>query len=351
MKNAQLQRVWQSMKDVPMLFVTLAVLLVLVILSEKGFEDARVWVVAGLVLVTVIDTLIGMIADIKEGHVGLDVLAVVAIISTLAVGEFWASWTVVLMIYSGSVIEAYAQSSAEHNLTALLSAAPQTAHVLGANDALCDVPVSEVQVMDLLLVKPGETVPVDGVVMSERAVVNLGMINGEPLPQTVLNAQRVPSGAVNDSESFTLRAIAAAKDSQYQRILSLVKQAQESRPRSVRTADLLAVPFTVIAFFLAGLAWFLSGDPVRFTQVLVLATPCPLLIAAPVAYLGGTSRLAAAGVLIKGQEVLEQLTRVGSVFFDKTGTLTVKQPQVVRIERFTSNYTDCLLYTSPSPRD
>lgn len=340
MKNAQLQRVWQSMKDVPMLFVTLAVLLVLVILSEKGFEDARVWVVAGLVLVTVIDTLIGMIADIKEGHVGLDVLAVVAIISTLAVGEFWASWAVVLMIYSGSVIEAYAQSSAEHNLTALLSAAPQTAHVLGANDSLRDVPVSEVQVMDLLLVKPGETVPVDGVVMSERAVVNLAMINGEPLPQTVLNAQRVPSGAVNDSESFTLRAIASAEDSQYQRILSLVKQAQESRPRSVRTADLLAVPFTVIAFFLAGLAWFLSGDPVRFTQVLVLATPCPLLIAAPVAYLGGTSRLAAAGVLIKGQEVLEQLTRVGSVFFDKTGTLTVKQPQVVRVERFTSGYSD-----------
>ena len=131
--------------------------------------------------------------------------------------------------------------------------------------------------------------------MSERAVVNLGMINGEPLPQTVLNAQRVPSGAVNDSESFTLRAIASAEDSQYQRILSLVKQAQESRLRSVRTADLLAVPFTVIAFFLAGLAWFLSGDPVRFTQVLVLATPCPRLIAAPVAYLGGTSRLAAAG--------------------------------------------------------
>ncbi|WP_418969215.1 heavy metal translocating P-type ATPase [Alloscardovia omnicolens] len=347
MSQSKLKRVWQSMIEVPMLFVTLGVLVVLVFMSlpdMSAFAQYRIWIVAVLVLVTVVDTLIGMIADIKQGHVGLDVLAVVAIVSTLAVGEYWASWTVVLMIYSGSVIEAYAQGTAEHNLTALLSAAPHEAHRISradhvnnatatADTTVHDVDASEIKIMDLLLIKPGETVPVDGVVMSERAVVNLSMINGEPLPQTVLNAQRVPSGAINDSDTFILRAIASAEDSQYQRILSLVKSAQESRPSSVRTADLLAVPFTVLAFFIAGISWFISGNPVRFTQVLVLATPCPLLIAAPVAYLGGTSRLAASGVLIKGQEILEQLTKVSDIFFDKTGTLTVKQPQVVNVER------------------
>ncbi|WP_026181787.1 heavy metal translocating P-type ATPase [Alloscardovia criceti] len=340
MKNAVWRNIWESAKNVPMLFVTIGVFILLVILSLpalSAFAAWRLWIVVALVIVTVGDTLIGMIEDIKNGHVGLDVLAVVAIISALAVGEYWASWTVVLMIYSGSVIEAYAQSSAKHNLTMLMKSAPSIAHRFAGGNAegsdIEDVDVSEVQVMDLLLVKPGETVPVDGVVMSDRAVVNLSMINGEPLPQTVRNAQRVPSGAINDSESFTLRATAAAADSQYQRILSLVEAAQNSRPASVRTADLLAVPFTVVAFTLAGIAWFLSGNPVRFAEVLVLATPCPLLIAAPVAYLGGTSRLAASGVLVKGQEIIEQLTKVTQIFFDKTGTLTVKQPQVVRVER------------------
>ncbi|MFD0704475.1 heavy metal translocating P-type ATPase [Alloscardovia venturai] len=337
--------VWGSVHDVPMLFVTLAVLIPLVILSMpsmKAYAWLRLWIVAVLVLVTVIDTVRGMIEDIKHGHVGLDVLAVVAILSTLAVGEFWASWTVVLMVYSGAAIEAYAQSSAERNLTVLLSAAPRVAHlVIGADKegfggTLRDIAADDVKIMDTVLIKPGETVPVDGVVLSKSATVDLSMINGEPLPQTILNAQRIPSGAVNGSQSFTLRATAAAADSQYQRILTLIKSAQDSRPRTVRTADLLAVPFTVIAFAIAGIAWFISGTPLRFAQVLVLATPCPLLIAAPVAYLGGTSRLAASGVLIKGQEILEQLTRVKRVFFDKTGTLTVKQPQVVRVERSAS---------------
>lgn len=340
-------KVWKSVREVPMLFVTLGVFVALAILSlpsMSAYASWRMWIVAVLVCVTVIDTLAGMVQDIKDGHVGLDVLAVVAILSTLAVGEFWASWTVVLMIYSGSVIESYADDSAEQNLTSLLSATPQIAHRLSnpsargidahdAASALVDIDANDVNVMDLLLVKPGETVPVDGVVMSERAVVNLSMINGEALPQTVLNAQRVPSGAINGSESFIIRATASAANSQYQRIVDLVRSAQNSRPQVVKTADLLAVPFTVIAFAIAGLAWFISGDPVRFAQVLVLATPCPLLISAPVAYLGGASRLAASGILIKGQEIIEQLTRVTDVFFDKTGTLTQKHPQVVRVER------------------
>ena len=194
------------------------------------------------------------------------------------------------------------------------------------------VPVEQVKLGDVLMVLPGETVPVDGELLSGSATLDLSNINGEPVPREVFAGARVMSGAVNGSTALTMRATQVAADSQYQRILELVASAQESRPAVVKTADRLAVPFTVLSLVIAGVAWAVSGVPTRFAQVLVLATPCPLLIAAPVAYIAGTGRLAAAGVLIKAQDVLENLGRVTQVFFDKTGTLTVKQPQVVRVE-------------------
>lgn len=328
------------------------------VLGNPGFGQ---WLVIALVLVIVIDTVRGMIDDLRHGQVGVDVLAVVAILSTVAVAEYWASWAVTLMITSGEAIEEYAQAKAERSLTALMEAAPQTAHVVnlpgvgrgfaadkgdssdgfrrvGSASAAAaahrfdTVPVEQVQLGDVLMVLPGETVPVDGELLSGTATLDLSNINGEPVPREVFAGARVMSGAVNGSTALTMRATQVAADSQYQRILELVASAQESRPAVVKTADRLAVPFTVLSLVIAGVAWAVSGVPTRFAQVLVLATPCPLLIAAPVAYIAGTGRLAAAGVLIKAQDVLENLGRVTQVFFDKTGTLTVKQPQVVRVE-------------------
>lgn len=328
------------------------------VLGNPGFGQ---WLVIALVLVIVIDTVRGMIDDLRHGQVGVDVLAVVAILSTVAVAEYWASWAVTLMITSGEAIEEYAQAKAERSLTALMEAAPQTAHVVnlpgvgrgfaadkgdssdgfrrvGSASAAAaahrfdTVPVEQVQLGDVLMVLPGETVPVDGELLSGTATLDLSNINGEPVPREVFAGARVMSGAVNGSTALTMRATQVAADSQYQRILELVASAQESRPAVVKTADRLAVPFTVLSLVIAGIAWAMSGIPTRFAQVLVLATPCPLLIAAPVAYIAGTGRLAAAGVLIKAQDVLENLGRVTQVFFDKTGTLTVKQPQVVRVE-------------------
>lgn len=328
------------------------------VLGNPGFGQ---WLVIALVLVIVIDTVRGMIDDLRHGQVGVDVLAVVAILSTVAVAEYWASWAVTLMITSGEAIEEYAQAKAERSLTALMEAAPQTAHVVnlpgvgrgfaadkgdssdgfrrvGSASAAAaahrfdTVPVEQVQLGDVLMVLPGETVPVDGELLSGTATLDLSNINGEPVPREVFAGARVMSGAVNGSTALTMRATQVAADSQYQRILELVASAQESRPAVVKTADRLAVPFTVLSLVIAGIAWAMSGVPTRFAQVLVLATPCPLLIAAPVAYIAGTGRLAAAGVLIKAQDVLENLGRVTQVFFDKTGTLTVKQPQVVRVE-------------------
>ena len=328
------------------------------VLGNPGFGQ---WLVIALVLIIVIDTVRGMIDDLRHGQVGVDVLAVVAILSTVAVAEYWASWAVTLMITSGEAIEEYAQAKAERSLTALMEAAPQTAHVVnlpgvgrgfaaGKGDSsdgfrrvglasaaaaahrFDTVPVEQVQLGYVLMVLPGETVPVDGELLSGTATLDLSNINGEPVPREVFAGARVMSGAVNGSTALTMRATQVAADSQYQRILELVASAQESRPAVVKTADRLAVPFTVLSLMIAGIAWAMSGVPTRFAQVLVLATPCPLLIAAPVAYIAGTGRLAAAGVLIKAQDVLENLGRVTQVFFDKTGTLTVKQPQVVRVE-------------------
>lgn len=328
------------------------------VLGNPGFGQ---WLVIALVLIIVADTVRGMIDDLRHGQVGVDVLAVVAILSTVAVAEYWASWAVMLMITSGEAIEEYAQAKAERSLTALMEAAPQTAHVVnlpgvgrgsaadkgdssdgfrrvGSASAAAaahrfdTVPVEQVQLGDVLMVLPGETVPVDGELLSGTATLDLSNINGEPVPREVFAGARVMSGAVNGSSALTMRATQVAADSQYQRILELVASAQESRPAVVKTADRLAVPFTVLSLVIAGVAWAVSGVPTRFAQVLVLATPCPLLIAAPVAYIAGTGRLAAAGVLIKAQDVLENLGRVTQVFFDKTGTLTVKQPQVVRVE-------------------
>lgn len=336
------------------------------------------WIVIVLVIYTVIDTLRGMIDDIRHGHVGVDILAVVALLSTLAVEEYWASWVVVLMVFSGTAIEAYAEDKAKNNLTALMEAAPQIAHVadlpgVGSGAQASDVAardmshvdrmlsgetaasrgsadetagdaadmahapfhtvsVDQVKLGDVLIVLPGETIPVDGELLSGSATLDLSNINGEPVPREVYAGARVLSGAINGSATLTMRATELARDSQYQRIIELVSSAQESRATVVKTADLMAVPFTVISFVIACTAWIVSADPTRFAQVLVLATPCPLLIAAPVAYIAGTGRLAKAGIIIKAQDILENLGRVSHVFFDKTGTLTVKKPQVVRVE-------------------
>ena len=335
------------------------------VLGNPGFGQ---WLVIALVLIIVIDTVRGMIDDLRHGQVGVDVLAVVAILSTVAVAEYWASWAVTLMITSGEAIEEYAQAKAERSLTALMEAAPQTAHVVnlpgvgrgfaaGKGDSsdgfrrvglasaaaaahrFDTVPVEQVQLGDVLMVLPGETVPVDGELLSGTATLDLSNINGEPVPREVFAGARVMSGAVNGSTALTMRATQVAADSQYQRILELVASAQESRPAVVKTADRLAVPFTVLSLMIAGIAWAMSGVPTRFAQVLVLATPCPLLIAAPVAYIAGTGRLAAAGVLIKAQDVLENLGRVTQVFFDKTGTLTNAEPVLERVISF-SHYSE-----------
>jgi heavy metal translocating P-type ATPase len=329
------------------LFVTIGIGIVAGILWNLGKVPNIIAIVliVAMTLYSIYDDVKAIIADLKAGHVGADVLAVISLVAALGVQQFWAAWVVDLMVFSGAAIESYADSRAKRNLTLLLDAAPSEAHVITTSDPAHDgrqwktVPVEQVAIGDHLLVRPGETVPVDGVLESETATLDLSMINGEPLPRDMENGEKVVSGAINGSAAMRMRATARSGDSQYQKILDLVRSAETSRATVVRSADILAVPFTIISLTIGIVAWICTASTMgfaegalRFTQVLVLATPCPLLIAAPVAYMGGTGRLAHAGIIIKTQDVLENLGRVTHIFFDKTGTLTDKRPDVSRVD-------------------
>lgn len=368
-------------------------------------------IIAILVLYTSLISLRNMIKNLLRGTLGIDLLAFVALLATLCIGEFWASYLIVVMVWTGEAIEDFAHMKAQRNLSLLVSAAPKTAHLMTlpgiehemdnnqANDESyeppclsenqckpsscvlcrhaefrkvdaanskqsniseqnCDykhnicpflqastdgeissnlqryktVPVDELNIGNVIIVLPGETVPVDGELLSGSAILDTSAINGESVPREVYAGAAVLSGCVNGGVVLIMRVTKLSKNSQYQKIMQLVESARSSKAAVVRFADMLSVPFTVLSFVIAGFAWGFSGDALRFAQVLVLATPCPLLIAVPVACMAGTGRLAKLGIVVKSQDVLEQLSRVTDVFFDKTGTLTVKQPQVVNVD-------------------
>lgn len=303
-------------------------------LSFLGLSDVASGVLTTYALSIAAVQLWKMLRRISSTGWGLDVLAVVAIISTSLVGDAWASLIVVLMLTSGQALEAFASRRARSDLTALLARAPTTAHRRNARGRAEDVALSEIEVGDELLVRPGEIVPVDADLLSQTASVDESSLTGESLPVEHERGGRLLSGSVNGDTAISVRAVATVAHSQYQRIVELVESASNSKAPFVRLADRYAVPFTAFALFLGGLAWALSGDPVRFAEVLVVATPCPLLIAAPVAFIAGMSRAARNGIIIKTGGTLEQLARIRTVALDKTGTLTRGAPSVDRIEAF-----------------
>lgn len=319
----------------PIITATVVVGILALVLALADLTDAARWVSVLSVSGFIVFTLVGMIRDVLRGHVGLDILAVVAMVATLAVGEYAASLITVLMLSGGQALEDIAGRRANRELTALLERAPRTAHRVRTGphgtDAVADVPADEVAVGDVLLIRPAEIVPVDGVLLSPAANMDESSLTGESMPVPRTAGEEVLSGSVNGSAAIRVRALRRSADSQYQQIVALVREAQESRAPVVRLADRFAIPFTAVSLVIAGAAWGISGDPTRFAEVLVLATPCPLLIAAPVAFLGGLSRAARAGVIIKGGAVIEQLARVRTAAFDKTGTLTRGHPTVVEV--------------------
>lgn len=316
----------------PWVGATLVMLVAYGVLWLSGLGVAAHWVGGFYVAAFILVTAYGMLRDILRGHWGLDILAVVAMVSTLLVGETLASLIVVLMLSGGEALEDFAQRRAARDLENLLSHAPAIVHVLDtAGERYTDVAVDDVKVGDLLLVKPAEIVPADSELVSASGSFDESSLTGESLPVSKMAGDEVLSGVVNGAEAVTVRVIRAAKDSQFQQIVALITEAENDRAPIVRLADRFAVPFTALSLLIGAVAWFVSGEPTRFAEVMVLATPCPLLIAAPVAFIGGQAQASRNGVIVKSGAVLEQLARVRTALFDKTGTLTRGTPQVAEV--------------------
>jgi heavy metal translocating P-type ATPase len=260
---------------------------------------------------------------------GVDAIALVSMAGALALGQYLAGAVIALMLAGGNALEERAGGRARRELTALLSRAPRSASRLRDGQAE-EVPIEEVVGGDVVLVRAGEVLPVDGVLECDEAVLDESALTGESLPVMYRRGQQLRSGTVS-SNTVRLRATRRAADSAYAALVRLVREAETQRAPFVRMADRYAAIFLPLTALAAGIAWAVSGDPVRALAVFVVATPCPLILAAPIALLSGVSRAAGVGVVVKGAGVIERLGGARTVLLDKTGTLTLGTPQVARI--------------------
>jgi heavy metal translocating P-type ATPase len=268
--------------------------------------------------------------SLLHGDVGVDAIALLAMAGALALGELLAGAVIALMLGGGNALEIAASGRAKRELTALLQRAPRIAH-RHADGIVEEVAVDVLAPGDVVLVRAGEVVPVDGVVVRGQATIDESALTGEPLPVSVASGSPVRSGTANAGDAFDLRATRPASESAYAAIVRLVEEAEGQRAPFVRMADRYAAILLPVTVVLAGVAWAFSGDPVRALAVLVVATPCPLILAAPIALVSGVSRAARKGIVVKGAGVIEQLGRARTVLLDKTGTLTLGAPAVERV--------------------
>ncbi len=298
------------------------------VLHAVGEADAGHQVWRGAVALLAADLAFEVARTVKVEHsLGVDTIALVAMVGALVLGEELAGAVIGLMFTGGAALEVVASRRARRELTQLIQRAPRVAQ-LRVDGGIEEVPVEAVSVGDTILVRTGEVVPVDGVVVSSEAVVDTSTLSGEPLPLTLAAGAAVMSGSANAGAPFDVRAEHPATESAYAALVRLVEQAQAQRAPFVRMADRYAGIFLPITLLTASLAWALSGDPVRALAVVVVATPCPLILAAPIALVSGLSRAARNGIIVKGAGAIETLGDARTVLFDKTGTLTVGTPEV-----------------------
>jgi heavy metal translocating P-type ATPase len=271
--------------------------------------------------------------SLQRRDLGVDAIALVSMAGALALGQYAAGAVIALMLAGGNALEEVAGRRARRELTKLVQRAPRIAH-RRCGDAVEEVPVEELGVGDTVVVRAGEVIPADGSVLAADAVVDESALTGEPLPATYGRSQLVRSGTANAGDAFELRVVRPAAESAYAALVRLVREAETQRAPFVRMADRYAIYFLPLTAIVAGLAWALSGDPVRALAVFVVATPCPLILAAPIALLSGVSRAANAGVIVKGGGVIEGLGRVRTALLDKTGTLTLGTAEIEHVVVF-----------------
>lgn len=292
-------------------------------LAELCWTLATLPVIAGLA--------VSMARDLLGGRLGVDAIALVSMSAAVVLGQPLAGAVVALMYSGGNVLEEIAVARAERDLRSLVDRAPREAHRL-AEGRVEEVPISAVAVGDRLLVHAGEVVPVDGVVNSNAATIDESALTGEPIPVARARGAAIFSGSLNAGETFEMSVSALAGESTYAGIVRLVTAAQTAKAPFVRLADRYALIFLPVTLALALVAWLISGDLLRSLAVLVAATPCPLILAAPVAFIAGVAQAARRGILVKGGGPLEALARAHTVLFDKTGTLTVGGARLLSVE-------------------
>ncbi len=297
-------------------------------LSGYGAWSGAIWAAAAAPVLVVL--LVEIWRSLRAGRIGLDIVAALSMSAALAVSEYLAAVIVALMYSGGRYLESYAGRRARRDMAQLLARVPRFA-MLHRDGALAEVPIASIEPGDLLMIRRGDIVPVDGKVAKGTAILDQSALTGESMPVRQAEGEPVMSGSTNAGEAFDLLASHRAAESTYAAIVRLVEQAEQSRAPMSRLADRYAIVFLFVTIAIAGFAWVYSGDPVRAVAVLVVATPCPLILAVPIAWISGMSRAARSGILVKGGTALETMARIRALVIDKTGTLTTGLPQVTDI--------------------
>ena len=296
-----------------------------------GRADLAGWVWLGVTIPVLLALFTEIVRSLLRGEVGLDIVAALSMSAALIFGEYLAAAVVAMMYSGGTFLERFAEGRARREMRDLLGRVPRTA-MRHTHGALEEVALDAILPGDRLLIRQGDVAPVDGTLASDAAVMDQSALTGESMPVRLALGDAVMSGATNAGEAFDLAATHPADQSTYAGIVRLVEAAQASKAPMSRLADQYALLFLAVTVVVAVAAWWFTGDPIRAVAVLVVATPCPLILAVPVALVAGMSRAAKYGVLIKGASALEALARVRTLILDKTGTLTDGRPQIVSID-------------------
>lgn len=329
-----LRRIAHFLFEYKLLSLTILAATAGLILQLLHYATAFHWVVSSMSIIAVFPIIREMWEDLRSGRYGIDILAITAIVTAVWMHQYWTAIVIVLMFTGGEALEDYAEHRAKTELDALLARAPAHATIVRKNKTIT-VAVKEIRVGDVVTLKPGEVVPVDAVITEGAADFDESSLTGESLPQQKQVGDQLLSGSINIDGAIFAKCLHIAADSQYEQIIKLVRAASANQAPVVRLADRYSIPFTLAAYSIALSAWFFGHEPIRFLEVIVVATPCPLLLAAPIAVISGVSRASKKGIIVKTGSALERLAEAKTIAFDKTGTLTSGELTVDTVTAFT----------------
>jgi heavy metal translocating P-type ATPase len=342
-----MRRILRFIAEYKLLSIALAAAIIGLIFEFSNYSIAANWIIGSVAILEVFPLLWDMWQDVQSGRYGIDILAATAIVASVLLQEYWAGMVVVIMLTGGTSLEDFAEHRAKSELDALIEHAPQTARVIRKGKTV-EVNVNNINIADKIIIRAGEMVPVDAVIIEGAASFDESSLTGESLPQPKEKNGTLLSGSINLDGEVTAKATATAEDSQYQQIIKLVRGAASTQAPFVRLADRYSLPFTILAYALASSVWVISGHAIRFLDVIIVATPCPLLLAAPIALISGMARASRYGIIVKTGLALERMAESKTVAFDKTGTLTQGVPSVHKIATFGSFTTDEVLSLAAS---